>query len=46
MPAPALPPLPEDIVDRLNAARGGFNTLIGLRFVSVAYEEVVAEIAR
>lgn len=44
MPAPALPPLPADIVDQLNARRGGFNTLIGLRFVSITYDEVVAEI--
>lgn len=44
MPAPQLPPLPDDIVDQLNGRRGGFNTLIGLRFVVVTYDEVVAEI--
>ncbi len=44
MPRPELPPLPENIVDTFNARRGGFNTLIGLRFVSVTYDEVVAGI--
>lgn len=44
MSPPARPPLPEDIVARFNAIRGGFNQTLGLRFVSVDYDEVVAEI--
>ncbi len=39
-----LPELPESILDGLNAARGGFNETLGLRFVSASYEEVVAEV--
>lgn len=39
-----LPALPESTVDELNAMRGGYNQLVGLRFVSASYEEVVAEI--
>ncbi|WP_244924011.1 PaaI family thioesterase [Enhygromyxa salina] len=38
------PLLPESAVDDLNAIRGGFNELIGLRFVSASYDEVVAEL--
>lgn len=44
MTAPQLPSLPGDIVEALNQRRGGFNTLIGLRFVSVSYDEVVGEL--
>jgi 1,4-dihydroxy-2-naphthoyl-CoA hydrolase len=44
MPAPALPPLPDDIIDTINGSRGGFNTTIDLRFTKVAYDEVVAEV--
>lgn len=44
MPAPERPPLPENIVDVVNEARGGFNTAIGLTFTRVTYDEVVAEI--
>jgi 1,4-dihydroxy-2-naphthoyl-CoA hydrolase len=39
-----LPPLPADIVDSLNARRGGFNEALGLLFLSVTYDEIVAEI--
>lgn len=38
------PPLPENLVETLNATRGGFNTALGLRFVKVDYDEVIAEI--
>jgi uncharacterized protein (TIGR00369 family) len=38
------PDLPEDIVDDLNARRGGFNELMGLRFVSASYDEVRGEV--
>jgi len=44
MSAAELPDLPENIVELLNASLGGFNKLLGLRFVSAGYEEVVAEI--
>lgn len=44
MTRPALPPLPADVLDRLNDLRGGFNRLMGLRFVSASYDEVVAEV--
>lgn len=36
--------MPEDIVAQCNARRGGFNTVLGLEFVSITYDEVVAEI--
>jgi 1,4-dihydroxy-2-naphthoyl-CoA hydrolase len=39
-----LPPLSNDIVAELNAIRGGFNTALGLHFVSASYDEIVAEI--
>ncbi len=39
-----LPPLPDDIVNSCNAQRGGFNRAIGLEFVSITYDEIVAEI--
>ena len=39
-----LPPLPENVVDALNSTLGGFNTMIGLRFTSAAYEKVCAEV--
>lgn len=38
------PALPENVVEVLNATRGGFNTLIGLQFTQVSYDEVCAEI--
>ena len=38
------PALPENVVEVLNATRGGFNTLIGLKFTQVSYDEVLAEI--
>jgi uncharacterized protein (TIGR00369 family) len=41
---PDVPPLPADIVEQCNARRGGFNTVLGLQFVSITYDEVVAEI--
>ena len=44
MSAPVLPPLPDDIVAQMNAQRGGFNETLGLLFVRVTYEELVAEI--
>lgn len=36
--------LPENVVEVLNATRGGFNTLIGLRFTSAKFDEVRAEV--
>jgi uncharacterized protein (TIGR00369 family) len=36
--------LPENVVEVLNATRGGFNQLIGLTFTKVTYDEVCAEI--
>ena len=44
MPAPELPPLPDDIVEMFNARRAGFNEGIGLTFVSIAYDELCAEV--
>lgn len=44
MPRPTLPPLPDDIVDRLNAHRGGFNELMGLRITAASYDELTAEV--
>jgi len=44
MPRPELPALPDDIVDRINARRGGFNEGLGLMFVHISYTEVRAEI--
>ena len=38
------PALPDNVVEVLNATRGGFNTLIGLTFTQVSYDEVCAEI--
>lgn len=38
------PEFPEFTVSQLNATRGGFNKLIGLRFVSVGYDEIVGEL--
>jgi len=43
MPRPDTP-LPEGIAETLNDRRGGFNRLIGLRFTSISYDEVVAEL--
>lgn len=45
MTAPTRPPLPADIVEHFNAVRGGFNTALGLRFVSIDHDELRAEIA-
>lgn len=42
--AKQLPPLSDDIVDELNAIRGGFNAALGLLVVRATYEEVVGEI--
>ena len=39
-----LPALPENLVDLLNGSLGGLNKNLGLEFVSVSYDEVVAEI--
>lgn len=44
MPAPTLPPLPDNILDLMNASRGGFGEGLGLRFVHISYMEVRAEI--
>jgi uncharacterized protein (TIGR00369 family) len=44
MARPELPPLPEDIVDLLNAQRGGFNELIGLRFTHASHDALEAEV--
>lgn len=44
MPKPELPPLPEDIVDRLNGNLGGFNELIGLRYTSASYDKLEATV--
>ena len=38
------PPLPDTVVDMLNATLGGFNLAIGLRFTKVTYDEVSAEL--
>lgn len=38
------PELHKSTVDGLNEIRGGFNELIGLRFVSASLDEVVAEL--
>ena len=38
------PPLPDNIVDVFNGRLGGFNELLGLRFTSVEYDEIVAEV--
>ncbi|MDB4941656.1 MAG: hypothetical protein JWP97_1190 [Labilithrix sp.] len=43
--AAASPPLtPEDLAARMNASRDGWNQAMGLRFVRVGADEVVAEI--
>ncbi len=36
--------LPENVVEVLNATRGGFNVLIGLKFTSASADEVCAEV--
>ena len=38
------PELPKNVVETLNADRGGFNKLIDLRFTSASYEKVCAEV--
>jgi uncharacterized protein (TIGR00369 family) len=43
MPRPETP-LPDDVVEMFNGRLGGFNRLIGLRFTSVSYDEIVAEV--
>lgn len=44
MSKPTLPELPENVVEMLNATRGGFNKMIGLEFTKVTYDEVRAEL--
>ncbi len=44
MSEPTLPELPDNVIDTLNATRGGFNTLIGLEFTSASYEKVCAKV--
>ncbi len=36
--------LPADIVDRLNAGRGGWSIAMGLRFVRASFDEIAAEV--
>ena len=36
--------VPENVVEILNATRGGFNSLIGLTFTSATFDEVLGEI--
>jgi uncharacterized protein (TIGR00369 family) len=36
--------LPDNVVDVLNGALGGFEKLIGLRFTSAKYDEICAEV--
>jgi 1,4-dihydroxy-2-naphthoyl-CoA hydrolase len=38
------PELPPNVVEVMNAALGGFNTMIGLKFTSIKYDEVLAEV--
>ncbi|MEK7705648.1 MAG: PaaI family thioesterase [Myxococcota bacterium] len=38
------PALPDNIVELVNATRGGLTELLGLRFVSVTYDEITAEV--
>ena len=45
MARPELPPLPDNLLELLEARRGGFNEVLGLRFVEASYERVVAEVA-
>ena len=44
MSKPTLPELPENIVEVINAARGGFNKMIDMRFTGVTYDEIRAEV--
>lgn len=44
MSRPELPPLPDDIVDRLNAMLGGFDRMIGFRFTRATHDELAAEV--
>ncbi|MEO1228838.1 MAG: PaaI family thioesterase [Myxococcota bacterium] len=44
MPAPQLPPLPDDIVARLNGNLGGFNELMGFRFTAISYERLEGQL--
>jgi uncharacterized protein (TIGR00369 family) len=44
MKRPEFPPLPDNIVEALNESLGGFNQVLGLRFLSATYDEVVAEL--
>jgi 1,4-dihydroxy-2-naphthoyl-CoA hydrolase len=37
-------PPEQDCADEMNASRGGFNTALGLRFVSATRDQVVAEL--
>jgi len=40
----ALPPLPDTIVADFNRIRAGFAETVGLRFVAIDYEQIVAEV--
>ena len=44
-PAPGLGGSSVATIDALNAIRGGFDKMIGLRFVSASYDEVVERAA-
>lgn len=44
MPRPELPPLPHDIVDLLNARKGGFDELMGLEITHASYERLEAKV--
>ena len=37
-------PLPDNVVEALNATRAGFNEMLGLTFVSATLDEIVAEV--
>ena len=39
------PELPANIVEMLNASRGGFNETLGLYFVGVSYDEILTEVS-
>jgi len=43
-PPRAEPPLPGDIVEQINAIKGGLDSTLGITFLAVTYEEVRAEL--
>ena len=44
MPAPKLPPLPENLIEAFNSQTGGFNKTMGLQFVSISYDRIEARV--